>query len=294
MANYDPKIYSGSPLNFDYSRLQEEVPEKNLARYAQSLRQRYAHRAAMWNRGMNTEWMLREYSSMKLLFAADLMLSSAEYASEMNVRLAEPYLIYYGLFNAARAVVMWLPEQPWDNGILLRISHRKVRNVLIDCVRYFDKGLADRLNDIVTRARAYRELFSYRFPMRGIKAVAENAFESVSVDEAVEIATLLGEIAQWHSEVLDSALSKRVTNPIGFDERMADQVSVHGNVMEHPVFDEDDHYRINQMMRRETRPRDIYGIMREGMTEDFYASWEAQSPTGEEFSPQWSLIYPFR
>jgi hypothetical protein len=92
--------HTGADYEYDYQQL-GEISEDTIAAYCASLRQRFdtqreAPEAA-------EQWIARTYIAVKYLLSASVMLSSAEFASARNLRIVEPYLLYYALFNSSRA-----------------------------------------------------------------------------------------------------------------------------------------------------------------------------------------------
>lgn len=141
------------------------------------------------------------------------MLSSANYAAMKGLRIVEPYLLYYSLFNTSRALVLLVPEQEWQDGRLLEEStHEKVRNVTVDQLRYLSHDVAHEYQDLAQRALVTRELFSYRFPATGLKNEIEKLLPDY--EDVVFVCRYVAETAQLYSECLEKAFSK-LGRPMG-------------------------------------------------------------------------------
>ena len=52
---------------------------------------------------LNSEWITRNYLSVKMILSATTMLTSLEYAIEKNLQVTVPYLSYYSLITCCRA-----------------------------------------------------------------------------------------------------------------------------------------------------------------------------------------------
>ena len=156
--------FTGSDIDFDYQAL-AAVPAQEIDRHCRSLRERFRQQTTIAN--ASEEWMVRTHVSLKLLLSATVMFTSRTFAAAHQLRIVEPYLLYYSLFNTSRALVFLVPEERWDDGALLdKSTHTKVINITADRLRYLSATTADRYKDIARRALAVREFFSYKFPAR--------------------------------------------------------------------------------------------------------------------------------
>lgn len=100
--------------------------------YRDNIREQFTRLAKQWDRKLNTEWILRHYLGGKLMLASSLMLASEGHAGRYGLEVARPYLIYYGLFHAARAMILTLPTRGWRDGALITLSHAKVGKIILD------------------------------------------------------------------------------------------------------------------------------------------------------------------
>jgi hypothetical protein len=293
--SYNPALID-HPIKgrFPYVALPARVSELKTLEYRDGIRGQFIRLAKQWDRKLNTEWILRHYLAAKLMLASSLMLASEDHARRYALDVARPYLTYYGLFQAARAVILTLPSQDWRDGALITISHVKVGNVIIDTLARLDSSLLEAIGHRFVDARSYRELFSYAFPAAGLESIQDPA--PFTSDEAVAIATLFCEIAQLNSEALDISLAKHSPHPVGFAIELSVLIAVHATVDGREILDSEDAYRIHQLIRRIPRPVNLWDPTREGMIEDFYSSWgggDQTDPAMFNADTAWHLIYPF-
>jgi hypothetical protein len=262
--------------------------------YCSALRQRFQRQTSLPN--AIEEWFFRTYASVKLILSSTVMLSSANYAAEKGLRIVEPYLLYYALFNTSRALVLLFPEQQWQDGKLLEEStHEKVRNVTVDQLRYLSQDLAHEYQDLAQRALVIRELFSYRFPATGLKNEIEKLLPDY--EDIVVVCRYVAEAAQLYSECLEKAFSK-VGRPSGeFSETALRRVFEY----EHKLFgdflmqDSDDYHRLGRALRSFGRPVSLALTATEGLVEDFFAAWDFSEVGLDAYKPDlsdWDLIFP--
>jgi hypothetical protein len=115
--NNDLSDITGVASGFDDRNLCRVLTEAQLKELQGALRVRF--RKTKLQPDALEVWMVRCYSSVKLLLAATVILSSSEYARGRGLKIVIPYLIYYACFNVSRAFLLLIPEQPWNDGRLL-------------------------------------------------------------------------------------------------------------------------------------------------------------------------------
>lgn len=276
---------------FPYHRMQELVDETTAIGNRERLYELFLVRARAWDSTLNTEWLIREYHALKAIMASSVMLASERFADQSALRAAQPYLIYYGLFHAARAFVLTLPTQEWRDGALLTLSHKRVANIVVDEVRFYGSSVSDAVRSTLEAARTHRELFSYSFPAEGPGSVDQP--EPISGDDAVSMATFLCELAQLNSEALDAALEKHSAAGKGYllDElrRVAEHTAVDGT----KIGDREDWYRIDQLKRHFDRPSNLWMLVREGMVDDFFPPWGGEEDVHFDVDEAVRLLFPF-
>lgn len=102
-------------INFDPD---QAIEKPGLQGYAARTRPLFKRLAGQWSPEKHTEWLLRQYLSLKLIMAASIQIGSADYAYEHNLQMVVPYLSYYAMFNAMRANLLTSPRQAWGNRTL--------------------------------------------------------------------------------------------------------------------------------------------------------------------------------
>ncbi len=200
-----------------------------------------------------------------MLLAATVQLTSRKYAIAHNLRIGNSYLAYYALLTLSRAVVLTLPNVPWDRGGIVRLSHRKIRNLTIDALRQFDEAFSAEFKALVDEARASRELISYWHPSSGLD-------RKLTDERLIEVCTLLGEVAQFNSEILEASCHKRRLFNFSFLDTYIEALAgteLHGNIF----FDWEDAYRLDYLARKYPMPANIKHILTEGHVDSFLISW---------------------
>lgn len=115
---------------FEYNELFKNFESKKIESVINSLRQPFADIAKNLDITTNTQWIVRTYLASKMILASSVMLTSAEYAESKNLRIVNPYLMYYPLLSCARAVVFTNPYQEWSDD-LIAMNHSKTINKVI-------------------------------------------------------------------------------------------------------------------------------------------------------------------
>lgn len=279
-------LFAGRKWFYDFRELTERFEEESAKKVADSLSVRYSKLTKSWDKEKNSEWLCRIYLSAKMVMTATLQINSMEQAEEQNIRITTPFLTYYSLLALIRGIVYTLPEVEWEDGKLVEISHHKAINLAFDHLAAFDKSLAEELKVITLKAKAYRELISYRSPTSG-----DSIIESISNIES--IATLLAEAAQFNSELLESSIIKKASNS-SFEflgKYIADLSSI--TVEGIDFFDREDAYRLNYLRRKYPLPPNILHTMTEGHVEDFFGAWLSKEETEGAFDPdkKWDIIF---
>jgi hypothetical protein len=227
------------------------------------------------------------------------MLSSAEFATARNLRIVEPYLLYYALFNSSRALFLMIPEQSWnDGGILDDPTHLKVQNVVCDYLRHLSPDVADRYQEISRRALATREMFSYKFPAEGLRG----PFASIipELDDVTEICQFVAEAAELHSECLQSAFRNlpEVELP-NASEPLARFMEYEHKSLDTLIIDNEDWYRLWQFTRHSDKPISLHLTARPGLVEDFFGAWRSDGKSVGNIDQydadrtDWRIIFDF-
>lgn len=280
--------FAGRTWHYDFRVLSKDLDEKKCQKVAGSLLKRYSVLTKDWDNNKNSEWLCRTYLSAKMIMTATLQLNAIEYSKEKNLRLVIPYLAYYSLLSLLRGIVYTLPEVEWENGGLVTIGHKKAIDLAFNHISNIDRDKSKKIKDFCLKVKAYRELISYRSPSSGDLNIG-------SIDQIKEITTLLCEVAQFNSELLESSIVKNA-NPQSFvflDSYIASlsKCKIEGELF----FDKEDAYRLDYLKRKHPRSPNILHIMTEGHVEDFFGSWTSNSEeiNENEFDPDtnWQLIF---
>lgn len=275
--------------DFDYSKLGEYLNETDLEKGKRKLNSNFKTLTNSWDIQKNSEWVLRNYLATKMIMSTTVMLTSLEYGAERNLRVTEPYLVYYSLLNVARAVMFTNPVADWKNGELLNSPHSKTINIVSDAIAQFNKTKGEEIKELLERAKEYRELFSYRFPANGI-----NDF-TVDLEEAINICSYLAEFAQLQSEVLEKQNFKKEQLEISLDREILKKGFIYKG-KKHEFLDDEDWYRLDYIVRKQPFPVSLYFTLSEGMVEDFFGSWcsKGDDENDDNYNPDdnWRLIFP--
>ena len=278
--------FAGRQWFYNFRELPQYVDDVNLQEFIQSLSTRYSKITKLWDKDKNSEWLCRIYLSAKMIMTATLQLTALAYADEKNLRLVSPYLEYYSLLSLLRGIVYTIPEVEWNQGKLVEISHSKAINIECDHVSNFDIELASDLKAKILRAKAFRELISYRAPSSGDANIQ-------SLNDLLVTATLLAEIAQFNSEIIESSIQKKADRQSFefLNEYILDLTYI--NIENVNFFDEADHYRLDYLRRKYPVPPNILHIMTEGHVEDFFGAWTTKEEIDDVFDPDknWQLIF---
>jgi hypothetical protein len=291
----DVSKFTGAGYEYNYRQV-STIPEPTVASYCASLRRRF--RALRPESEAAEQWIARTYIAVKYLLAASVMLTSAEFAAERNLRIVEPYLGYYSLFNVSRALFLMIPEQAWNHGrILKETTHTKVQNVVTDQLRTLSPAVSEDYQKTSGRALATRELLSYGFPAQGLKG--ELSSVAVKLDETIELCQFVAETAQLSSECLESEFRDiPETEFPSYSESLSRFYEYELRTLGDSVIDDEDYYRLGQFIRHSSKPWSLHLTGREGLVEDFFGAWAAENDEDipDQYNPDanWRIIFDFQ
>ncbi|MDB5052914.1 MAG: hypothetical protein JWM44_964 [Bacilli bacterium] len=193
-----------------------------------------------------------------------------KYAINKNLKLVEPYLIYYSIFNTCRALILMLPSQKWNEGKFPKLSHEKAINLTFDTFRIISKQIGEELKPILEKAKGFRELFSYHFPANGISSLPVEY--RITSEQAVKVCSLNCELAQFISETLQHSLEKNA--PGGYSLNI-DKLKSGFLYNTHDLLfrDSEDWYRLDYIARKFNKPSCLAWMITDGMLEDFFGAW---------------------
>ena len=177
------KKYAGHGWWYDFRTIPTLLDEAQIESYCKGLSQKYSKLTKKWNDDKNSEWIARIFLSAKMILSASVMLESLEYAERKNLRTVIP-------------IIFVSPLLEWQNGNLIKQTHKKSINIVSDLLAILNKKLADKFKKFILHSKAYRELISYRAPSSG------DSFKKSTEFDVIDLCVLLVELAQLHSEVL--------------------------------------------------------------------------------------------
>lgn len=282
----DRKSFAGRRWYYDFRELTKVLKEDKCASVAQSLANRYYLITNSWDKEKNSQWVCRIYLSAKMLLSATLQISVRDYANSKNMRLVDSYLAYYSVLSLLRAIVFTLPEVDWQGGSIISLSHKRIINISVDHIANFDAKVAAEVKTAALQLRAARELISYWHPTSGDQIVQNEI-------DIVKLATLLAEIAQFNSEILERSVIKNGSRTeFEFLEKYIQQLSSR-KLHDVQFFDDEDAYRLDYLRRKYPAPTNILHIMTEGHVESFFGAWVSDEENPNAFDPDasWGQIF---
>ena len=127
MKNAVYSIYdiTNCDYGFPYSKLITWFTKDDISRYCINFRQQCSKITKKWDKTKNAEWSARHYLSIKMILSASVMVSSAAFSKERNIRITEPYLYYYSILSCCRALIFTLPRIEWESA---KILERPIRD----------------------------------------------------------------------------------------------------------------------------------------------------------------------
>lgn len=282
--------FSSREWFYAFRELEEICNDKKCAKVTGDILQKYAKLTKSWNSELNSEWTCRCYFATKMILNSTVLLMNAEYAEEKNLRIVKPYLHYYAVLSLLRCIVYTLPELSWDDGKLIQISHTKAINLAMDWLAKFNQEKAQEVKQACSLLKAQREIISYRAPASGD--------ENLSNDyDIVAICTLLAEVAQFNSVLLESSVDKNAPHD-AFVVNWGDMDKIICIEVEGFEFvDRFDAMRLSYVKRKIRRPYNLVCFMTEGQTEDFIGAWDDDEDPDDEniFNAggpcDWQLIF---
>ncbi|HHY0422803.1 TPA: hypothetical protein ACVU4V_004523 [Vibrio parahaemolyticus] len=270
-----PKVGKNKAMNFagrnwyySYRELFSIGTEKKFNKASNDIASRYAMLTKSWNEDLNSQWTSRTYLSTKMILNATVLLKQREFAQESNLRVVVPYLEYYAILSLLRGVVFMLPDKDWEDGKLIEISHAKAISLTCDWIAKFDQEKAKEVKSFCNQLKAQRELISYKAPASG----DANLGFDYDIDH---FATLLAEVAQFNSELLESSVKKNTSKDdhvlLNKHAEQVCNIEIEG----FEFHDGEDRHRMGYVRRKQPHPLNLELFMTEGQVEDFIGAWDA-------------------
>jgi hypothetical protein len=280
--------FAGHNWWYHFRILPKLFEESSVKTYVQQLSKAYSKLAKSWNDDLNSEWICRIYLGLKMVLSTSVMLESLEYAERKNLRVVIPYLEYYCALSGLRAIVFTSTIAAWDDGEIIKLTHKKTINVAGDVLAKLDQKLAGKVKQQVLHIKAYRELISYRAPSSG------DSFSKINIGlSTVDLCQMLVEVAQLQSEVLEASVIKHTKGNFSFKEDYMRQICM-TEIDGISFWDDEDAHRLGYLERKYPFPTNILHMMAEGHVEDFFGSWCAKEETDKDvFNPDenWRIIF---
>lgn len=260
---------------YDYRLLGTAIAEETITHRVGKMAESYSRLTKSWNKTLNSEWTCRMYFASKMVLNATVLVLSHKHALSIGLHAAHPLFAYYACLSLCRCLVVTLPQYDWDNGLLFALSHEKAIHIMSDHVRTLSKKEGDRIEKMVRRLKAERELVSYRAPASGPP-------EELDTNAWLRTLVVLVEIAQLNSEILEHSVTKH-TSKDTHEVRQADtQVLSRIQIDGHTFEDPEDKYRLGYLARKTKRPYNIKMLMSEGQVEDFIGAWGSDDADQDE------------
>lgn len=277
--------YADLDSYYKFRQLKDLTDEVSFSKLTSKLLQNYSKITKKWSDRLNSEWTCRTYFASNLILNTTVLLLNDEYADKKNIRIVRPYLHYYSVLSLLRCIVLTLPEQKWNDGNIMELSHKKTIDIAFDYISKFNKEKAIKIKDNCLYLKAKRELIAYRVPASGDRNLKENY-------DIIEICTILTEIAELNSILLEISVTKNAslnTFCVHTDEmNKIFKINIDGYTFK----DNSDYSRLDYASRKIKRPYNLSLFMTEGQTEDYIGAWEKEVEENETNEDIFSLWGP--
>lgn len=270
---------------YNFRVLSKVCSEKEFKKWWQNKYQIIKTQTKVWSDSKQSEWIIRNIMSAKMIMSATLHVNSLEHAKKTNLKVVESYLEYYSTLQAMRALILNIPSQDWKDATLLNQNHIAVINTVCNTIAELNSEEGIRLKSTITRLKANRELISYRAPSSGLR------WQEPNVD-ITYICTLICEIAQAFSELLEHALKGKSNE--NYKLELEEFSVLYNPKIDGYIFpDLEDLYRTDYLLRKNPNPTNIMHIITEGHVEEFFEAWNAEEENEMNFNPDinWRIIF---
>ena len=274
---------------FEYINIDLTFSDDEINKNIDSLRLEFSKLTKNWTSELNSQWVARNYIAVKMILSSTILLNSIQFSKEKNIRITEPYLMYYSLLNCSRAVILTSPFNEWNDKEIFTMTHKKTINIVGDIIAKYNKEKGEESKRFIDWAREYREIFSYKFPANGL------AEYELDYNATIELCQLLCELAQLQSKVLENSITKNVKSEYDLDWDIL-RVGFEYGEKNFNIIDQEDGYRLHYITKNQKRPYSLHLTMTEGMVEDFLGSWypENDDNIDDFFNPDRNtqIIFP--
>lgn len=156
------------------------------------------------------------------------------------------------------------------------MTHSKIINVIGQHLDTTFPKSGGGYKSLLLKLRDDREVFSYKFPAKGVsRSTLEDQF-----DQVVRVCSLLAENAQLNSECLEASIQRNVVGDFDIKEEVVEKCFLYESGSEWSVDDEDS-YRTGYMVRKNWKPWNLCMTATEGLVEDYFGSWHAGNGDGD-------------
>lgn len=268
---------------YGYRYLGDWFSDDELMNYVVSQRSKISPLTKRWDNNKNTEWVVRQYLSVKMIFSATVMLNSCSYAYDRNIRIVESYLNYYALLSCFRSAIYSNHLTEWRDGSLINMAHSKIINIGCDLVSKISQESGSKLKGFIQDLKALREVISYGAPSNGM--MAAEVVDEFTFQDVVDACGLMCEVAQLNSEILERSIAKNYRGDFKIISEKIDKCFVyHLNGSEY--YDNEDAYRLGYFIRKSPYPNNLLCSVPEGQVDDVFGAWYPESDDIEnEFNP---------
>ncbi|GCA52914.1 hypothetical protein KGO5_05380 [Sinorhizobium sp. KGO-5] len=283
---------TGSDFTYNYKELPTRCSDSEIQNYISRTRDLFDPIARVFGDVHNTEWFIRSYLALKYVLGSTVLANSAEYAEERNLQVTLPYLRYYTILNCSRAFLLTLPCLDWRGEKTIEMTHSNILNLTGDKLKRLGQRHEDTVKPRLLAAKDQRELFSYRFPATALRLFGDDI---VSVEEAIDIARLLTDLAQINLACLESRVNRyhpqRKFGLLDIDDMwhtmQYDGVSA-------SLIDDEDYSRVAYFVRNYTGPASLGALATDGLVDEFFSAWSPVDDIDHQVAfnadRQWNLL----
>lgn len=146
----DLSQFSGSAYAYNDRTIPLFCEEWAIAQYAKSTKRAFAPLMKSMDDIAFTQWITRNYISLKLIMASTVLANTAIRCEEQHLMVTLPYLNYYSMLNACRAFLFTLHDAEWKGLTSVTMTHQNIVNTTANALWRIDPH-ADSLSAQVLR-----------------------------------------------------------------------------------------------------------------------------------------------
>ena len=249
---------------YQFREINSVFNEKRCKKIAKNLLNQYLKITVHWDKEKNSEWICRFFMAAKLITVATSHINSANIVHERNLLITASHLRYEAIVFQSRAICYTLPEHKWKNGKIIEISSNDAIKWTLEYLQKFDNELAESIETTIKRLKHNRDLISYD---------AHSLDKTTSKSDIfLSLCTLLAEVAQFNSELLEEALFEHgnyANSEFELLQKYLDKISVKTK-----GFSEgDDNYQLGSIASKYPQPRNLMNLMTKSYIDDSMRWW---------------------